>query len=172
MRMRKANPMDWETEPFPSQSSTVLMERIFSNQEMELIQRGIIPEQMEDKWFIYWKDDELFFHRSWTGCCIYVARFESLNGSWKMIDVKVNRDPEQYSETSDDRDKEMISYLLDVLLLHRDAKFPTDEPTPLKSALKNWSEVGRAMVGQYPLNEENAEQKAPVDADNSLREEK
>ena len=29
---------------------------------------------MEDKWFIYWKDDALFFHRSWTGLVCPVGR--------------------------------------------------------------------------------------------------
>jgi len=34
---------------------------------------GLVPEEIEDKWFIYWEDDTLFFHRSWTGNCIYVS---------------------------------------------------------------------------------------------------
>ena len=37
---------------------------------MDQIRAGHIPEMMEDKWFIYWQDDRLFFHRSWTGYCI------------------------------------------------------------------------------------------------------
>ena len=41
-----------------------------------------------------------------------------------MIEADVNRDPEQYKETSDKRDAEMISYLVDTLLLHQEAVFP------------------------------------------------
>lgn len=70
-----------------------------------------------------------------------------------MLAADVNRDPEQYSETSDERDAEMISYLVDVLLLRRDAVFPNDEPSPEKQALTNWSQVGRAMLGQHPDDE-------------------
>ena len=145
------------------------MERTFSQEDMERIRRGLIPEQMEDKWFIYWKDDALFFHHSWTGFCIYVVRFAAVSGSWKMIEAEVNRNPEQYSEISDERDAKMISYLVDVLLLHRDADFPSDEPSSEKSALMNWSQVGRAMLGQHPMDEGTAQQDAPADADTPRR---
>jgi hypothetical protein len=83
------------------------------------MRRGVIPEQMEDKWFIYWKDGELYFHRSWTGRCIYVVKFESEQAGCRMIEALANRDHEQYQETSEERDKAMISFLIDVVLLHR-----------------------------------------------------
>jgi hypothetical protein len=67
-----------------------------------------------------------------------------------MIEADVNRDPEQYTETSDKRDTEMISYLVDVLLLHQRAVFPSDGPSSEKRALLKWSQVGRAMFGQHP----------------------
>ena len=112
-----------------------------------------MSEQMEDKWFIYWKDDTLFFHRSWTGFCIYVIRFAVEGDSCRMIEADVNRDPKQYKETIDKRDVKMISYLVDVLLLHREAVFPSNEPSSEKRALINWSQVGRAMLGQHPNDE-------------------
>ena len=123
--MRAAKLNDWKTEPLPSQRTTISINRTFSEKEMQRIRRGLVPEQMEDKWFIYWKDDALFFHRSWTGSCIYVVHFVTENGSWKMIEAEVNRNPKQYTEKSDEKDVEIISYLIDVLLLHKDAKFPT-----------------------------------------------
>ena len=51
------------------------LDRVFSPQDMDRIRRGVVPEAMEDKWFIYWKEGMLFFQRSWTGFCIYVVRF-------------------------------------------------------------------------------------------------
>jgi hypothetical protein len=59
----------------------------------------------------------------------------------------------------------MISYLVDVLLLHRDAAFPSDEPSSEMKAVKNWSQVGRAMLGQHPNDEATAQQDGPADAD-------
>ncbi len=163
MQMRIAKATDWKTKSLPSERTTVFVERVFSEEEMDRIRRGLVPEQMEDKWFIYWKDDALFFHRSWTGYCIYIVHFAAENGSWKMIQAEVTRDTEQYTLTSDERDAEMISYLVDVLLLRRDANFPSNEPSHERSALRNWSQVGRAMLGQHPNDEGTAPQGVPVD---------
>ena len=116
---------------------------------MRQIRLGLIPEAMEDKWFVYWRDDTLFFHRSWTGICIYVARFVADGDGHRMIEAEVNRDPQQYKETRDQRDAEIISYLIDVLLLRRDAAFPSDEPSPETRALMQWSLIGRAMLGNH-----------------------
>ncbi len=151
--MKTAKLTDLRTKALPSKKTTIRLNRPFSPQEMKHIRRGLVPEQMEDKWFIYWKDDTLFFHRSWTGFSIYVVRFAVEGDSCRMIEADVNRDPEQYKETSDERDAKMISYLVDVLLLHREAVFPSNEPSSEKRALMNWSQVGRAMLGQHPNDE-------------------
>ena len=151
--MKMAKPTDWKIQALPSKRTTIRLEQTFSPQEMKRIRRGLVPEQMEDKWFICWKDDILFFHRSWTGFCIYVVRFAAEGDRYKMIEADVNRDPEQYNEASDERDAERISYLVDVLLLHQEAVFPSDKPSSEKQALMNWSQAGRAMLGQHPNNE-------------------
>ena len=121
---------------------------------MECIRRGLVPEQMEDKWFIYWESGNLFFHRSWSGYCIYVALFADEGDCCKMTQAEVNRNKRQYSETSDRRDAEMISYLVDALLLQLPtATFPCDEQSPDKQASNNWHVAGRAMLDQHPGNE-------------------
>jgi hypothetical protein len=117
------------------------------------MQRGVLPQEMEDKWFIYWENDALYFHRSWTGFCIYVARFTTQGECHRMIEADVNRDPEQYGQTSDERDAQMISYLIDVLLLQKEADFPSDEPSLEKRSVMMWSQVGRAMLGLHPKDE-------------------
>ena len=116
---------------------------------MDHIRQGVIPEVMEDKWFIYWNDDALFFHRSWTGFCIYVVRFAADGDTWRMIQADVNRDRRQYEETDDDRDALLISYLIDVLLLGRHAEFPHAGSSAGESVIANWSLVGRAMTGRH-----------------------
>ena len=107
---------------------------------------GLVPGQMEDKWFIYWQDDVLYFHRSWTGFCVYVVRFEFEGKSYRMVEADLNRERSEYGQTNDDHDAAMISYLIDVLLLDREAEFPTDAADPGEAALEEWGEVGRAML--------------------------
>lgn len=153
-KLKAAKPTDFRTEPLPDRRTVIPMSRLFSQQETIRIRKGLVPQQMEDKWFIYWENDNLYFHRSWTGICIYVAHFATNTAGCKLKQVEVNRDPEQYNETSEELDARMISYLVDVLLLHRNVEFPVEKPSVEKQALANWSQVGRVMFGQHP-NEES-----------------
>jgi hypothetical protein len=151
--MKAAKATDWQTLPLPAQRASFAVERTFSQAEIERIRLGLIPEEMEDKWFIYWQDDTLHLHRSWTGVCIYVLRFAEEGDAWKVTRAEVNRDPEQYSQTSDASDASLVSYLIDVLLLGRRAEFPIGDPASPESAISNWSFVGRAMFGRHPRDE-------------------
>ena len=147
--MKQAVRSDWKTRNLPRRKTTLRLDRRFSPEEMARIRQGVIPEAQEDKWFIYWKDDALFFHRSWTGICIYVARFTAEGTAWRMVRADVNRDPGQYTETDDEQDVNLISSLIDMLLLHRHPAFP-DGDSAAQSALMHWSLAGRAMMGRHP----------------------
>src|SRR5665647_433355 len=148
--MRTAKQQHRNTKALPSKCTTIDLNRRFSAIEMRKMRRGLLPEQMEDKWFIFWERDALYFHRSWTGHRIYVVRFVNEGDSCVRIEADVNRDPEQWTENSAERDAEMISYLIDVLLLHQKVIFPSDDPSIEKRVVREWSLVGRAMVGQHP----------------------
>jgi hypothetical protein len=121
--MADAMKSDWRVLPLPEKHTIIFLDRVFTAQEMDHVVQGFLPEEMEDKWFICWEGDQLFFYRSWTGFCIYVVRFVQLGDAHRMIEAKVNRDPGQYRETSDTRDIKMISSLIDVLLLKQPAEF-------------------------------------------------
>jgi len=151
--MKTAKPADWKTEALPQKRTTVRLDRSFSPEEMDRIRRGLVPKQMEDKWFIYWKDDHLFFHRSWTGFCFFVVRFVADAESFHMVGADVNRETVQYTQTDDSEDIQMISFLVDVLLLRCQSAPPIGEPSAKQRALKTWSQVGRAMFDQHPDDE-------------------
>jgi hypothetical protein len=141
----------------PSKRTSIALDRRFAPHEMQQIRAGLIPEEMEDKWFIYWQDDTLFFHRSWTGFCLYVIHFVKDGDCYRMRKAELNRNPKQYEETSDAKDASLISYLIDVLLLHKDAEFPSNSSDSAGAAVAEWSHVGRAMMGQYPASNEDTE---------------
>ena len=88
----------------------------YSPAEFEIISMGLIPKEMEDKWFIYYDPPWLYLHRSWTGYCIYKVRFEVHDGSAAVAETLVNRDPAQYTETDDRRDEAILQRLIDWLL--------------------------------------------------------
>ena len=149
--MKKAELGDWKIEAMPEKRATITLDRVYSEKEMELIRQGVVPEEMEDKWFIFWQDDALHFHRSWNGHCLFIVRFAKEDKGWRMVEAEVNRDPEQYRETNDDNDAKLIPYLIDILLLGRPAEFPLNGSSAEDRAAMTWSMIGRAMFGAKPM---------------------
>jgi len=156
MATKPATRSDWNTEEMPIQKATLAVERLFSREEMTLLKQGVVPEAMEDKWFIFHEGDRLYFHRSWTGFCIYIVRFEERGDRHAMVNIEANRDPEQYNQQNDKYDVQMLSYLIDALLLGQSGQFPVLDPnaSPEINALQQWSIVGRTMLKE-PSESEN-----------------
>ncbi len=122
--MANAKKSDWNTQPMPAKRAVLQLDETFTKAEMTRIRRGLVPREMEEKWFIYFEKDTLFLHRSWTGACLYTVRFEPRpDGGAHMMEALVNRDPEQYTETADAK---TVLRLVRTLLLHEPFEFPSD----------------------------------------------
>ena len=100
---------DWKTLPMPEEHEAFVLTRSFSEEEMDALRCGHIPEEMEDKWFWYMEGDTLWAHRSWTGYCIYQIDFSDDDDHV----VTVNRDKDQYGCTSIEADAKSLNKLLD-----------------------------------------------------------
>lgn len=103
---------DWKTMDMPEQTEKFTIEKTLTDSETECIKEGHRPQEMEDKWFMYYDDNKLFIHRSWTGYCIYIIDL-SENGKLNII---VNRNSEQYKEESIERDRIMVTILINQLI--------------------------------------------------------
>jgi hypothetical protein len=55
---------------------------------------------MEDKWLIYLADNQLHFHRSWTGHCIFTISVMPRAGRLYLDQCTVNGDREQFDTES------------------------------------------------------------------------
>jgi hypothetical protein len=104
---------DWKTEPLPTSSKSIAIDKSYSKSEFEKIIVGTIPEEMEDKWFIFYEAPWLYLHRSWTGFCVFKVRFEIFNDRVEIAEVWANRDSKQYQETDDSRDANLLRILLE-----------------------------------------------------------
>lgn len=100
---------DWETEPMPKKNTRFTIKRKFSDADIARIKKGHAPVEMEDRWFYYYEDGKAYYHRSWTGTCIFIVEFNFRTN--KHI-VTVNRDENQYSNTDFNEDMELINDLL------------------------------------------------------------
>jgi hypothetical protein len=76
------------------------------------VSRGLIPEEMEDKWFIYFEDGWLFFHRSWTGFELYRAKLNREKEGYSIKEFQVERNPEKYSNEDDQQDIASLTFLI------------------------------------------------------------
>ena len=118
----------------------------YSSIEFEQVVRGVTPLEMEDKWDITFEDPWLYFHRSWTGICIYGLRFERSVMGASVVESWVNSDPAQYSTTSTEYDQAVVRFLIDTLMLgkHADLPVPPGETlTGLTKAIYEHAVVGR-----------------------------
>ena len=70
------------------------LELEYSSTEMDSIRRGYKPTGMEDKWFLWFADNVLHMHRSWTGTCIYQVQFVAAGiDRFRAVTVVASRDP-------------------------------------------------------------------------------
>lgn len=142
----KATATSWKTEAFPASRARLKLDRSFDPAEWKALLRGVIPEEMEDKWFIYEEGGWLNFHRSWTGYCNYRVRLQKTTNGGEIAEAWVSREKEQYSCVDDDFDAQLLSWLIDVLLLKKAAPYPNSGLPEGLEPLRQWSSVGRAML--------------------------
>lgn len=69
---------------------------------MDRIGNGVIPRSVDERWFIYFEDNTLDLHLSWTGYCVFIVSLNEIeNRAWHASHCLVSRDKEQYGETTD-----------------------------------------------------------------------
>jgi len=115
----------WKRRELPVEREDLKLEAFFTDADAEEMMQGFIPKQMEDKWFIYFEDGWLRFHRSWTGAAIYALRLEGSPAGVRVIESWVNRNPAQYTLKDTEFDRKLVTYLIDSILLKKSVPFPT-----------------------------------------------
>jgi len=148
MTMIAATRASWKTQPMPEARASVPYARSFDAAEHERVTRGIVPGQMEDKWFVFHEPPWLWFHRSWTGVAIYAVKLRVEGAGSAVEEAWVNRAPEQYRETDDAHDVAILSFLVERILLGKtDARFPIRATVdPAKAPLLVHHVVGHARA--------------------------
>lgn len=84
----------------------------FTEGQFSKLTKGLIPQQMEDKWFIFYENDWLYFHRSWTGLGIYKAQLLKEKDGYAIKEFWAERNQEKYSSEDDRTDIENFSFLI------------------------------------------------------------
>ena len=66
----QASSTSWKRKPF-NEGVPLRFQAAFDNGQFARLREGLVPREMEDKWFIYYEEPHLFLHRSWTGEPVY-----------------------------------------------------------------------------------------------------
>jgi hypothetical protein len=109
-------------QPMPQETSVLSYTAEFSCEEFERLSHGFIPQEMEDKWFIYLDGNTLHLHRSWTGICIYEVEFAAEAGRYVVHRALVNR--KQTQGTDEAYHSKLLHFLIVNLLLGKPVEFP------------------------------------------------
>lgn len=113
----RATRKSWNHLPAPTSRGELVLHALFTEAEAEQLRLGLVPEQMEDKWFVYFEDGWLRFHRSWTGAFIYALRLDDSPAGVRVTESWVNRDPSQYTGTDTEYDRRLVQFIIDAFLL-------------------------------------------------------
>jgi O-acetyl-ADP-ribose deacetylase len=114
---RRVNASDWKILPLSNTRTPLQFRRTFTPDEYRHLQAGFRPREIEDKWFIYFEENWLNFHRSWTGFCIYRVYIQPEGETYKITEAWATRDSDQYTNTNPDFNIQTINQLIDLFLL-------------------------------------------------------
>ena len=111
-----ATSKDWKNRPMARDKYYVIRTDIpIPAVVMERIRQGHMPGQMEDKWFMYFENNIIHYHRSWSGCNTFNAYCEERKDGYAITKIEV--DMEDYN-TNPRRAPEALDYFLHTLAWH------------------------------------------------------
>lgn len=73
-----------------------------NNEQLQKLKLGLIPNEMEDKWFAYFNCEYIHFHRSWTGYEIFKAKVNTTDKGCQINEFWVEQNLDKYNEQIDE----------------------------------------------------------------------
>jgi hypothetical protein len=114
----------WERTPF-KECVPIPYRAAFDAEQFVRLKAGLIPQTMEDKWFIHYEEPELFFHRSWTGQPVYRLTLATLaDGGAAVSEALWSKELAVASKDGPDYQVQLLDFLVANLLLGQSKPFP------------------------------------------------
>jgi hypothetical protein len=125
----------------------------FSREQFDKIKNGLIQNEMEDKWFIFFEDNWLYFHRSWTGFGIYKAELKKDNDKYCINEFFVERNKEKYNCENDEKDTDNFTFLIAWGLLNVDVReiFFRKNENNEKETIQSWGAFGNLFISKNDM---------------------
>lgn len=143
----------WQNHPIDD-PKLIQIDLHFTDQQFSKLIIGLIPEQMEDKWFIFYENDWLYFHRSWTGFGIYKAQLKKETDGYSIKRFWAERSEEKYNNEDDNADIENFSFLIARGLLGNDVNqiYASQNIKSDSDLVKGISDFGKLLYSNQGVN--------------------
>lgn len=141
-----ATKSSWENLPIDN-PKRIAINLQFTADQFTKLTYGLIPEEMEDKWFIFFENDWLYFHRSWTGYGFYKAQIIKQQDVYTIKEFWAERNQEKYKNEDDKTDIGVFSFLIAAGLLGVDVNqvYANQNIKSEIDAIISWSMLGRML---------------------------
>ena len=80
---------------FPLERIALPLQHSFSGMEFESISQGMLSNEMNEKWNVYYEMPWIYIHRSWTGVCMYAVRLVRQDQFFTVTEAYLNAYPGQ-----------------------------------------------------------------------------
>lgn len=99
MSTKQANKNSWGIKPMPPNPIVLDFDIFVEKNLVPHLAKGFIPKEMEEKWFIYFENNKLFMHRSWTGFLVCVINFNEQPDGLRSDKIEINSRKDQFEFT-------------------------------------------------------------------------
>jgi len=110
--MSQATRASWKTLPTPDKREWFDVPDMFPHATADRMKGGHVPIDMDDRWFIYFEEGWLHFHRSWTGSHIFALKLDECAQGVRVIEAWASRELEQYRSAGIEHDRQTVVRLV------------------------------------------------------------
>lgn len=122
VRAMKAKADSWKREPFVA-GIAVPYRASFTSPQVERLSAGLVPREMEDKWFVYYEEPFLYLHRSWTGQPVFRVKLRASADGAQVEEALASEAPNQGC-VDVEYQAQLLDFLVSNLLLGQSKPFP------------------------------------------------
>ena len=124
----RATSTSWKRIPFTA-GVPLPYRATFDAHQLELLKRGFIPRNMDDKWFIYYEEPYLYLHRSWTGLPKYRVTLKNIANGADVSEALCSSPLADISPVSLDYEAALLDLFVSNILLGQAKPLPPKPKT-------------------------------------------
>ena len=111
--MSPATKDSWKRLPLPERREPLSFPGFYTDARADLMCLGHVPRDMDDKWFVYAEEGWVYFHRNWTGACIFALKLDGSPVGVRVLDSWVSRDEKQYTSKDAEQDRKLLAGVIE-----------------------------------------------------------